>query len=53
MSNRTRSIVKAIAVILVLLSVTMQLGWIIIPSISVYVFWIVIIAFGLLLVSSK
>jgi hypothetical protein len=53
MSNKTRSILKAIAAILVLLAVLMQLNIIIIPAISVYKFWIVIIAFGLLLISSK
>jgi hypothetical protein len=53
MSNRTRSILKAIAVIIVLLCVAMQLQWIIIPAISTYKFWLVIVAFGLLLASSK
>ena len=53
MSNRTRSIVKAVAVVLVLLAVVMQLQWVIIPSISVYKFWLVVIAFGLLLISTK
>jgi hypothetical protein len=53
MSNKTRSVIKAISVLLVLVSVAMQLRWIIIPSLSAYVFWIVIAAFGLLLVSSK
>jgi hypothetical protein len=53
MSNRTRSILKAVAVVVVLLAVVMQLQWVIIPSISVYKFWLVVIAFGLLLISSK
>ena len=53
MSNRTRSILKAVAVIIVLLAVVMQLQWVIIPSISVYKFWLVVIAFGLLLITSK
>lgn len=53
MSNRTRSIIKALAVVLVLLAVAMQLQWIIVPAIVVYKFWIVVIAFGLLLISSK
>jgi hypothetical protein len=53
MSNKTRSILKATAVILVLLCVAMNLHWIVIPALSGYVFWIVIAAFGLLLVSSK
>lgn len=38
---------------LVLLAVAMQLQWIIVPAITVYKFWIVVIAFGLLLISSK
>jgi hypothetical protein len=53
MSNKTRSILKAIAVIMVLLAVVMQMGWVAIPAIAVYKFWIVIIAFGVLLLSSK
>lgn len=53
MSNRTRSILKVIAVILVLLAVLMRLGWVMIPAISVYQFWFVVIAFGLLLIASK
>jgi hypothetical protein len=53
MSNKTRSILKAIAVILVLLAVLMQLQIVIVPAVSVYKFWIVVVAFGLLLISSK
>jgi hypothetical protein len=53
MSNKTRSILKAIAVILVLLAVMMDRGWVAIPAISVYKFWIVVVAFGLLLIGSK
>lgn len=53
MSNKTRSIIKGTAVVLVLLMVMMQLGWLVIPAISAYRFWIVVIAFGLLLISSK
>ena len=53
MSNKTRSILKAIAVILVLLAVLMRLQIVIIPSISVYNFWIVVIAFGVVLISSR
>jgi hypothetical protein len=53
MSNRTRSIIKAIAVMLVLLAVVMQMQWVLIPAISMYKFWIVVVGFGLLLISSK
>ena len=53
MSNKTRSILKAIAVIVVLMAVLMQLRIVIIPSVSYYTFWMVVIAFGVLLISSK
>lgn len=53
MSNKTRSVIKAIAVILVLLAVLMHLGWLVIPAIAIYKFWIVVIGFGLLLIGGK
>ncbi|MFZ5998890.1 MAG: hypothetical protein ACOYW3_00140 [Bacteroidota bacterium] len=53
MSNKTRSILKAVAVLIVLLCVAMQLQWIIIPAVSAYKFWLVVIAFGTLLIASK
>jgi hypothetical protein len=53
MSNKTRSILKAIAVIFVLLAVLMQLKIIIIPAIVAYTFWLVVIAFGVVLISSR
>lgn len=53
MSNRTRSILKAIAVILVLLAVLMDQSIIIIPALAYYKFWIVVIAFGMVLISSR
>jgi hypothetical protein len=53
MSNKTRSILKAIAVLLVLLAVLMELQIIIIPAIVAYKFWIVVIAFAVMLISTK
>lgn len=53
MSNKTRSVLKVIAIILVLLAVTIRLGFISIPGINGYNFWMVIIGFGLLLIGSK
>ena len=53
MRNKTRSILKAIAVILVLVAVLMDLSVVIIPALSYYKFWIVVIAFGLVLISSR
>jgi hypothetical protein len=53
MSNKTRSILRAIAVVIVLLAVLMDLQIIIIPAIAVYKFWMVVAAFGIMLISSK
>lgn len=53
MSNKTRSVLKGVAVIMVLLAVVMHIGWVMIPAIAVYRFWIVVIAFGVLLITSK
>jgi hypothetical protein len=53
MSNKTRSVLKGIAVIIVLLAVLMHIGTVSIPAIAVYRFWMVVISFGLILISSK
>ncbi|HMQ01232.1 MAG TPA: hypothetical protein PKC24_15735 [Cyclobacteriaceae bacterium] len=53
MSNKTRSILKAIAVLMVLLAVLMEMGWVVIPAIAGFKLWIVIAAFGILLISSR
>jgi uncharacterized protein YhdP len=53
MSNKTRSVLKGIAVIIVLLAVLMHIGTVAIPAISVYRFWMVVISFGMLLIASK
>ncbi|MEQ8303870.1 MAG: hypothetical protein RIB47_10795 [Cyclobacteriaceae bacterium] len=53
MSNKTRSVLKALAVIIVLLAVLMELNVIIIPAIVFYKFWMVVIAFGIMLISTK
>jgi hypothetical protein len=53
MSNKTRSVLKIIAVVLVLVAVMMHIGWLNIPYLPVYRFWLVVTGFGLLLISSK
>jgi len=53
MSNRTRSILKIAAIILVALTLVMRFHWVIVPAISPYQYWIVVVAFGMLLISSK
>jgi hypothetical protein len=53
MSNKTRSILKAIAVLLVLLAVVMKLGYVSIPALTAYIFWMVVLGFALVLFASK
>ena len=53
MSSRTRSLIKLIAVLLVVLAVLMQLSIIIIPALAIYKFWIVVIAFAFLLIATR
>ena len=54
MSNKTRNILKALAVILVLLTVLIHLNFISIAGITASRnFWIAIVGFGLLLISSR
>lgn len=53
MSNKTRSILKAIAVIVVLIAVLMELDIVSIRSVNPYSFWMAVISFGVLLISSK
>ena len=53
MSNKTRSILKAIAVVIVLMAVLMELNIVLIPAIAVYKFWMVVVAFGVMLITSK
>lgn len=53
MSNKTRSVLRAIAVIIVLLAVLMDLHIIMIPAIAVYKFWMVVVAFGVMLITTK
>ena len=53
MSNKTRSILKVVAVLLVLLMVLMKLSIVAVPVLNPYVFWIMVIAFSLMLIASK
>jgi len=53
MSNKTRSVLRIIAVLLVLLAVLIELHVVSIPAINYMRFWMVVIGFGLMLISSK
>lgn len=53
MSKKTISILKVIAMILAGLAVLMHLQIIIIPAIVAYKFWMVVVAFCLVLLTSK
>jgi len=53
MSNKTRSVLKIIAVVFVAVAVMTHIGWLAVPYIRAYHFWLVVSGFCLLLVSSK
>ncbi len=53
MSNKTRNLLKLVAVIIVLVMVLMHTGIIGVPMLNPYKFWLMVIAFGLVVVSSK
>lgn len=53
MNNKMRSVLRIVAVLLVLLAVLMQLEIVIIPQIQATRFWMAVIAFCLMVVSSK
>lgn len=53
MSKKTVSILKATALVLVGLAILMQLQIIIIPAIVAYKFWMVVLAFGLVMATSR
>jgi hypothetical protein len=53
MSNKTRSVIKIIAVVMVLLAVMINIGWLSVVVLNAYKFWMVIIAFALVLITSR
>ncbi|QOI97584.1 MAG: hypothetical protein HRU69_08820 [Flammeovirgaceae bacterium] len=53
MNNKSRSILRVIAVLLVLLAVLMELEIIIIPALAGMKFWMMVIAFGVMLISNR
>jgi hypothetical protein len=53
MNNKMRSMLKVIAVLLVLLAVLMELHVVSIPSLLRAKFWMVVVAFGLMLITTK
>lgn len=53
MSKKTASLLKVIAILLVLIAVLMQLQIVIVPALAAYKFWMVIIGFCLVLITSK
>ena len=53
MSNRTRSLLKVLAILLVALAILMELSFIIIPVLAGYKFWMVVIGFAVLLITGR
>ncbi len=53
MKYKTRSLVKGLAVLIVLLAVLMELEILIVPELMAYKLWLVVIGFAMLLVISR
>lgn len=53
MNQKTRSLIKGVAVLIVLLAVLMELQIVYIPALSAYKFWLVVIAFAMILFTGK
>lgn len=53
MNNKMRSLLRIVAVLLVLLAVLMELNVVMIPALAGIRFWLVVISFGLMLISSR
>ena len=53
MSRKNKNLLKGISVLIVLLAVLMQLGYVSIVFLNAYKFWMLVIAYALLLVSSR
>lgn len=53
MNNKMRNLLRVLAVLLVLLAVLMQLDIIWVRQLSEMKFWMVVIGFGLMLISSR
>jgi len=53
MNNKTRSLIKTIAILLVLASVLLELDVLNLDIIEPYKYWMTVLGFGLLLLVSK
>lgn len=53
MSNKTRSFLKLLSVIIVALCILMKMSIVTIPVLSPYMFWLLVAAFGMLFLSSR
>jgi hypothetical protein len=53
MTPKTRSLIKGIAVLIVLLAVLMEMQFVQIPTLSPYKLWLVVIAFAMILFTTK
>ena len=53
MSRRTRFILRFIAILLVLIAVLIELGTVRIDFLVGYKFWMTVLGFGILLISSR
>lgn len=53
MSRKSRNLIKLVAIVLILVLVFMEIGVIAIPVIVPYMFWLSVVAFGMVLITSR
>jgi len=53
MNNRTRNLLKLVALVIVVVMVLMHIGTIAIPVLNPYKFWLMVVAFGMVIISTK
>ena len=53
MNTKTRSMLRIISILIVALMVLMELNIVVIPALVAYKFWLMVISFCLLIISSK
>lgn len=53
MSNKTKALLKGISIIIAILVILMELDFISIPVLNPHKIWMLVISYGILLVSSK
>jgi hypothetical protein len=53
MSNKTRALLKGASIIIAILAILIELEFISVPVLNPHIIWMMVISYGILLVSSR